>query len=104
MRLLCLLQRDTDGRQGGPSEVKALRRVKLATARLGFNTIARGVRSAGQRVDEEQGMLELPRAYAGLVITRAASKKLRGNSSNQPRDVTRRRRRKSMIDYIATHG
>ena len=59
-----------------------------------------GEDNAKEQAFEAQGVQELGRAYAGLVITRAAQEKL---GRVEPKTLGLRRRRTSVIDFLHTH-
>lgn len=78
-----------------------------ASRRLGLAAMGRFMKEpaeddATQHADEAQGVQELARAYAGLVITRAALRRIRGSDTATARTAGRRKR-KSVEDYLATH-
>jgi uncharacterized membrane protein len=89
-----------------PSPTKGL---TLTTSRLKLgkrfgraNTIVRGENNADEQAFEAQGVQELGRAYAGLVITRAAAQRVRAVVI-EPKTLGLRRNRKSVADFLHTH-
>ena len=84
-----------------------------AKSRLGrgWSSIARPA-SAVQEADpvelarEAHGVQELGRAYAGLVITRAARQKIQTlhKHDDEAKDAKRLRRRQSVDNYLTTHS
>lgn len=84
------------------------RKFRKATSKLmgGFGAIGRSFGQSDLEDDrkqhdvEVQGVQELGRAYAGLVITRATPRRIR---SEVQKPIPKRRRRHSVDNYVATH-
>jgi hypothetical protein len=103
MKAIKILGRDTPS----PHQRKFMKATSLIGARL----VAGSTRSAeheqeddaAEQAFEAQGVQELGRAYAGLIITRAALRRARGVEI-EPKQLGLRRRRKSVKDYLHTHA
>jgi hypothetical protein len=95
-----------------PSPQKMFTKAKSQLGRVrGWSTFARPA-SAVQEADpvelarEAHGVQELGRAYAGLVITRAARQKIQTlhKHDDEAKDAKRLRRRQSVDNYLTTHS